>query len=502
MRARTQILAVFSVTFLITFAALSHAFAMYGRAQISIRGKEHPLDVCKSVVEADVKPRFVAQLKEQDPETDGEELAEGITVWGDQERATLTIYVPAEDEKAAVKAARKIGEMAVARLTEMAESGRRTTLRQIRSERERVVAEIRALEDELAALQRDTGIHDPGEEMEFLCGRLRACKEGIAEAQVKRAELEAKLELYSRKSSELRESGSTKGIAVPEGRGDLLAMLFGEGFKIRHETEIKRRETILKQRGRELEELKPLYEKGYVSESRLKNAEDELELAKFEYKAARKEMEFVVEHQVRLREALACASQRLPGMGGSCLANILAEKTLECESELAAVQVRSRLLEHQMREIEREIAEKRSVGAEVEKRQAEIDARKRRAGDLLERESAVRLEMATERRAEVVVVEAVERIAELLPSYRVIGEVKKPGTFELLGQRTVMTAIGAAGGFTEYTNEKGIAVISNPGRRPKSHSLDLTVLLKGESSDEFTIQPGDVIWVPRKTVLR
>lgn len=500
MRARTRILTVFSVTFLVTFAALTHALAMYGRAQISIRGKEHPLDVCKSAVEAEVKPRFVAQLKEQDPEIDGEELAEGITVWGDQERATLTIYVPAEDEKDAVKSARKIGEMAVARLTEMAESGRRTTLRQIRSERERVAAEIRASEDEVAALRSDTGIQDPGEEMEFLCGRLRACKEGIAEAQVRRAELEARLELYSKKSSELKKSSSTKEMAVPE--VDLLAMLFGEGFKIRHETEIKRRETILKQRGRELEELKPLYEKGYVSESRLKNAEDELGLAEFEYEAARKEMELVVEHQARLREALARASQRLPGVGGSGLANILAEKTLECESELVAVQVRSRLLEHQMREIEREIAEKRSVGAEVEKRQAEIDARKRRADDLLERESAVRLEMATEKRAEVVVVEAVERVPELLPSYRVLGEVKKPGTYELLAQRTVLTAIGAAGGFTEYTNEKAIAVVSNPGRRPKSHSLDLNVLLKGDSSDEFMIQPGDVIWVPRKTVLR
>jgi chromosome segregation ATPase len=248
--------------------------------------------------------------------------------------------------------------------------------------------------------------------------------------------------------------------------------------------------------------LKPLYEKGYVSESRLKNAEDELELAEFEYEAARREMEYVLEHQARLREAVASASQRLPGMGGSGLANVLAEKTLECESELAAVQVRSRLLQHQMREIEREIAEKRSVDPEVEQRQAEIDARKRRVDDLLERESAVRLEMATEKGAEVVVVEAVERIPELLPSYLVIGEVKKPGTYELLAQRTVLTAIGAAGGFTEYTNEKGIAVVSNPGRRPKSHSLDLNVLLKGESSDEFTIQDGDIIWVPRKTVLR
>jgi protein involved in polysaccharide export with SLBB domain len=155
-----------------------------------------------------------------------------------------------------------------------------------------------------------------------------------------------------------------------------------------------------------------------------------------------------------------------------------------------------------MEELQNELAEKRSLATEVERRQGDTERLKKRLEDLLDREIALRAELRSVRRPEIVAVGVVDRIPERAPKYSIIGEVKNPGSYELLDKRTVMTAIAAAGGFTEYTNEKGVVVISNPKRSPKSHRFDLLAIMKGESPDEFLLQRGDIVWLPRKTVLR
>ena len=82
----------------------------------------------------------------------------------------------------------------------------------------------------------------------------------------------------------------------------------------------------------------------------------------------------------------------------------------------------------------------------------------------------------------------------LLPSqfYFVRGEVRQPGRFPLTSGMTVLKALAAAGGYTEFANPRRINII-RAGETLITNARDL----ERNPEDDMDVEAGDVIIVPR-----
>lgn len=76
--------------------------------------------------------------------------------------------------------------------------------------------------------------------------------------------------------------------------------------------------------------------------------------------------------------------------------------------------------------------------------------------------------------------------------YYVRGEVREAGRFTLLGEVTIVQAIAAAGGYTEFANPRKVRVL----RGGKSFEVDVRELEQHPERD-VAVEVGDVIVVPR-----
>ncbi|MDD5594934.1 MAG: SLBB domain-containing protein [Candidatus Omnitrophica bacterium] len=78
----------------------------------------------------------------------------------------------------------------------------------------------------------------------------------------------------------------------------------------------------------------------------------------------------------------------------------------------------------------------------------------------------------------------------------VLGQVKKPGSFELKGSLTVMEAIALAGDFTETGNPAVVKVIRRSRDKEKIYDIDTTKITEqGDKSQDLELLPGDVVSV-------
>jgi len=73
----------------------------------------------------------------------------------------------------------------------------------------------------------------------------------------------------------------------------------------------------------------------------------------------------------------------------------------------------------------------------------------------------------------------------------VIGEVAKPGRFELKSSATVLDALALAGGFTQFATRSRIVILQQDGRRIPFNFNKLA----GEQ-ENFHLRNGDVVLVP------
>lgn len=79
----------------------------------------------------------------------------------------------------------------------------------------------------------------------------------------------------------------------------------------------------------------------------------------------------------------------------------------------------------------------------------------------------------------------------------VIGEVTKPGVFNLDTQKTVIEAISQAGGFTLDAKDESVIVIRGNRDNPQLIKLDLeSVLKKGNITQNIQLATGDIVYVP------
>lgn len=80
-------------------------------------------------------------------------------------------------------------------------------------------------------------------------------------------------------------------------------------------------------------------------------------------------------------------------------------------------------------------------------------------------------------------------------NFSIIGEVKKPGNYELSGRVSLIKAISIAGGFTPVANQKAVQIIrKNPDGTESKLSVDTTRITQGgDLSADEDLQPDDIV---------
>lgn len=88
------------------------------------------------------------------------------------------------------------------------------------------------------------------------------------------------------------------------------------------------------------------------------------------------------------------------------------------------------------------------------------------------------------------------RVSLSQKNFFVFGEVREPGSFELGGNITVMRALAAAGGFTDFAARRKVQVIRVTADGVEVIEVNIRQVQSGRA-DDIKIQPGDVINVPK-----
>jgi polysaccharide export outer membrane protein len=79
----------------------------------------------------------------------------------------------------------------------------------------------------------------------------------------------------------------------------------------------------------------------------------------------------------------------------------------------------------------------------------------------------------------------------------VIGEVMKPGRYDLRSAVTVVDALAMAGGFKEFASRSRIVVIRAEGATRKRLAFDYDKISAASRPQEnFPLRPGDIVMVP------
>ena len=77
-----------------------------------------------------------------------------------------------------------------------------------------------------------------------------------------------------------------------------------------------------------------------------------------------------------------------------------------------------------------------------------------------------------------------------------LGEVGKKGPVEMTSGMTLLDAIAAAGGLTDYANTKKIYILRNEAGKHETIPVHYKEALKGNSQFNLILEPGDTIVVP------
>jgi protein involved in polysaccharide export with SLBB domain len=82
--------------------------------------------------------------------------------------------------------------------------------------------------------------------------------------------------------------------------------------------------------------------------------------------------------------------------------------------------------------------------------------------------------------------------------FSIIGEVRKPGNYEISGRMSVIRAISVAGGFTPVANQRNVQVIRrNDDGTESKLTVDAQRIMSGDRSADMDLQADDVIVVSK-----
>jgi polysaccharide biosynthesis/export protein len=78
----------------------------------------------------------------------------------------------------------------------------------------------------------------------------------------------------------------------------------------------------------------------------------------------------------------------------------------------------------------------------------------------------------------------------------IIGEVSKPGTFQLGSEMTVLQALGEAGGFIEGADKGDVRIVRNEGGKEIRFKFNYNEVVDGKKPEQnIKLMPGDTIIV-------
>jgi len=103
------------------------------------------------------------------------------------------------------------------------------------------------------------------------------------------------------------------------------------------------------------------------------------------------------------------------------------------------------------------------------------------------------------RLAEYMPAPEVSVIVKAVKSFKVsvIGEIKKPGRYELGSWTTVLDILAEAGGFTEFATRTRIVILRPEGKDMKRVPFNYNkVIGSGGEQENFYLRPGDIVLVP------
>jgi polysaccharide export outer membrane protein len=82
-------------------------------------------------------------------------------------------------------------------------------------------------------------------------------------------------------------------------------------------------------------------------------------------------------------------------------------------------------------------------------------------------------------------------------SFTVLGEVQKPGSYDMPDQQevNVLQAIGIAGGYTRIANPSKVILMRRIDGKQKTFQLNAKRMASGHTESEIKVLPGDVITV-------
>ncbi|MEJ5349924.1 MAG: polysaccharide biosynthesis/export family protein [Desulfosoma sp.] len=81
--------------------------------------------------------------------------------------------------------------------------------------------------------------------------------------------------------------------------------------------------------------------------------------------------------------------------------------------------------------------------------------------------------------------------------FYMIGEIAKPGEYQLTTDITVLQAFAMAGGFTEWAEKDKVMILRREGDQEKRIPVNYKEIVKGKNTEQnILIQAGDTIVVP------
>jgi polysaccharide export outer membrane protein len=79
----------------------------------------------------------------------------------------------------------------------------------------------------------------------------------------------------------------------------------------------------------------------------------------------------------------------------------------------------------------------------------------------------------------------------------VVGEIGKPGPYQLMGPTTVLQLIALAGGLRDFADAKNIVILRNENGKPTTYRFNYKdVASRKNLSQNIELKPGDTIVVP------
>jgi polysaccharide export outer membrane protein len=83
----------------------------------------------------------------------------------------------------------------------------------------------------------------------------------------------------------------------------------------------------------------------------------------------------------------------------------------------------------------------------------------------------------------------------------ILGQVRSPGVYTISNGKTVLEAIGLAGGFTEDAVTPSVMLVKGGFQNPVPRRLDLNkALKKADLADNLVLEAEDMIYVPRRFI--